>query len=372
MKMIENKKGVSLIVLVITIIVIIILAVAVILSIANNNPIENAKKAKDAQNKSTLEEAANLAYADWYTNIKLNRITDEPQKYVEEKLRIQGFYEEDIDKIYATDKGISVVTVPDGFVHVSIEDDMGNQTSTATTGYVIKNVNDNNEFVWIPVNDISEFKREVFDTNTNYNNCMEPYKNTGSYESEEVEYNKMFESVKKYHGFYIARYEASKNSDTNKAQSIQDATPWSGAIWGNSMTDPTGGAVEAARAVYPETDAIIGGAVSTLCYGVEWDHTVRFILKNYPGIASNATGCGNYIGYLVRTGSNKNYAQNNIYDMCGNAEEWTMESYANKVRILRGARCTENPVNHTLIYRGNNFPSQYGNTYGFRIALYIK
>ena len=35
----SEKKGISLIVLVITIIVIIILAVAVILSIANNNPI---------------------------------------------------------------------------------------------------------------------------------------------------------------------------------------------------------------------------------------------------------------------------------------------------------------------------------------------
>ena len=41
----QAKKGISLIVLVITIIVIVILAVAVILTLANNNPIENANKA---------------------------------------------------------------------------------------------------------------------------------------------------------------------------------------------------------------------------------------------------------------------------------------------------------------------------------------
>ena len=42
---INKIYGISLIVLVITIIVIVILAVAVILTIANNKPIENAKKA---------------------------------------------------------------------------------------------------------------------------------------------------------------------------------------------------------------------------------------------------------------------------------------------------------------------------------------
>ena len=56
----EEKKGISLIVLVITIIVIIILAVAVILSIANNNPIENAKKAKEANNNAVEKEKIEL------------------------------------------------------------------------------------------------------------------------------------------------------------------------------------------------------------------------------------------------------------------------------------------------------------------------
>ena len=56
----ERKQGISLIALIITIIVIVVLAVAVILSIANNNPIENARKAAFQNDMSALKEELNL------------------------------------------------------------------------------------------------------------------------------------------------------------------------------------------------------------------------------------------------------------------------------------------------------------------------
>lgn len=56
----KQKSGISLIVLVITIIVIIILAVAVILSIANNNPVENAKKARLENDKAVSKEKSSM------------------------------------------------------------------------------------------------------------------------------------------------------------------------------------------------------------------------------------------------------------------------------------------------------------------------
>ena len=62
----SDKKGISLIVLVITIIVIIILAVAVILSIANNNPIENAKEARFKNDVKTMQEELELLKASNY------------------------------------------------------------------------------------------------------------------------------------------------------------------------------------------------------------------------------------------------------------------------------------------------------------------
>ena len=64
----NDKKGISLIVLVITIIVIIILAVAVILSIANNNPIENAKEARFRNDMKVIEEELNLYIAKKYAD----------------------------------------------------------------------------------------------------------------------------------------------------------------------------------------------------------------------------------------------------------------------------------------------------------------
>ena len=64
----SDKKGISLIVLVITIIVIIILAVAVILSIANNNPIENAKEARFRNDMKVIEEELNLYISKEYAD----------------------------------------------------------------------------------------------------------------------------------------------------------------------------------------------------------------------------------------------------------------------------------------------------------------
>ena len=57
----NNKKGISLIVLVITIVVVIILAAAVILSLSGNNPINNARIANLDQTKDGIESSI-LAY----------------------------------------------------------------------------------------------------------------------------------------------------------------------------------------------------------------------------------------------------------------------------------------------------------------------
>jgi len=57
------KKGISLIVLVITIIVIIILAGAVILSLSSNNPIKQATNAKTASNQAEVQAAVTLYLA---------------------------------------------------------------------------------------------------------------------------------------------------------------------------------------------------------------------------------------------------------------------------------------------------------------------
>lgn len=77
MKIKENKKGISLIVLVITIIVIIILVGSVILTLSNNNPIKNANEAKfkaklDAYN-SELSLTLSKKYID-NPNLSINQL----------------------------------------------------------------------------------------------------------------------------------------------------------------------------------------------------------------------------------------------------------------------------------------------------------
>ena len=67
----KNKKGISLIVLAITIIVIIILAVAVILTMANNNPIENANKASFQNDLKAMEEEVNLYESEQYAEANI-------------------------------------------------------------------------------------------------------------------------------------------------------------------------------------------------------------------------------------------------------------------------------------------------------------
>lgn len=61
---IKQKKGISLIVLVITIIVMIILAAAIILSLSSNGIIGKANKAKNDTDSKSIEELANVGYSE--------------------------------------------------------------------------------------------------------------------------------------------------------------------------------------------------------------------------------------------------------------------------------------------------------------------
>lgn len=63
-----NKKGISLIVLIITIVVIIILAAAIILNLSNTNVVNNANTAASKSNLDAIQSAVTLAYGDLYAS----------------------------------------------------------------------------------------------------------------------------------------------------------------------------------------------------------------------------------------------------------------------------------------------------------------
>ena len=98
---INKKRGISLIVLVITIIVVVILAVAVILSIVNNNPIEQAKKAKFQSNLKTMQEELNMYISTQVTD-KLGEFNIADENYTDYediKSKITSMTEDWKDKI---------------------------------------------------------------------------------------------------------------------------------------------------------------------------------------------------------------------------------------------------------------------------------
>ena len=115
----KQKSGISLIVLVITIIVIIILAVAVILSIANNNPISNANKAKFQNDLKSMQEELELIKSSNYANnngksygtiqyTELNGSEKYPEKFAIQKgeLCYIDFKLSDNEKEWADEAGI--------------------------------------------------------------------------------------------------------------------------------------------------------------------------------------------------------------------------------------------------------------------------
>ena len=199
----------------------------------------------------------------------------------------------------------------------------------------------------------------------------------------------MYESVRKYGGFYIGRYEAGGSEldkTTNFGRGDMSVTmakaPYNGVPWTIelSMDRDNGGAVELSRKFYPKSN-LKYGVVSTLTYGVQWDTTLSWIksVKGEDFDLLDSTQYGNYentiksiqdfnknskyaraiwnasvsgfydVGpwkkstefttsgtYMMTTGALKFANVCNIYDMAGNMFEWTMEGYSTWGRARRG------------------------------------
>ena len=164
----------------------------------------------------------------------------------------------------------------------------------------------------------------------------------------------MKDSVLNYNGFFVGRYEAGIEGEpraegdkiddevvVKQGKNVYNYIGWSNS---NDMTVETGGAVELSK----NFDDKIGytSVTSTLMYGVQWDAIMAWIDPAYKtgnstgnSFVRDSTGKGYYEQSAPTvTGSSSDYAVKNIYDLAGNCDEWTMESYYTDLRILRGRR----------------------------------
>ena len=141
-----------------------------------------------------------------------------------------------------------------------------------------------------------------------------------------ADYKQMIDSIAKYKGFYIGRYELTQNG-------TKAGTPITNASW---------------YTLYPNCKSLSASeaAVTRMIWGCQWDVTCNWLADNGYNITDSrtwgnhrdSTGNAAVSGYGSKqnTGYSEYWKANNIYDFAGNCLEWTQEGWYASYRVCRG------------------------------------
>ncbi len=386
----SNQKGITLIALVVTIVVLLILAGVSVNAIFSENGI--IKRAKDAQNK--MDQAAENdqkginELSNWLDS-KINgnsggnttggNTTGGDDTSTTQK--ISTLVGKVVDKnTKAEDAYGNKITIPKGFKVLakgtSTESASytysGNNIPAVQDGIVIENGTDGNQFVWVPVGTI---KNKDGSTNTitlgRYSNFA---KQNGTYVpaqnanncTQEVTINTYFKELSTFRegntatarnlaefistslsngGYYIARFEASGTA--SKITSKYDQTVLTNITQAN--------AAKAAREMYgeiKENNELV--YASDLVNSYAWDTAIIFIQTYSTGTDASMYASKNKgpTDGQKNTGlSNDKYC--NIFDMSGNADEWTTEY----------STYSTNSNFYPCVHRGGYYDTDIGEAY---------
>ena len=179
------------------------------------------------------------------------------------------------------------------------------------------------------------------------------------------EYKEMIESIQKYGGFYIGRYELSE-AGVQKNQPTLVKTNWYN--------------------LYKKCKSLnASDKVKTqMIWGIQWDLACDFIAnkgdqknikdsstwgnyKNYNTANNYTEGTAGYeknAGSQQNTGSSENWKANNIYDLAGNCFEWIQEAGSTNFRAGRGGNYSNNGSNNPASLRSNSYVPDFS-AYGF-------
>ena len=162
------------------------------------------------------------------------------------------------------------------------------------------------------------------------------------------------QSVRDNGGYYIARYEASENTSTNKADSKYDKTVWT------NRTQPN--ASIACQNLYE-------GVNSDLVNSYAWDTAILFIQKYADSDYSRQDGKS--INSSKQTTGLSGDIQLNIYDMAGNCREWTTETSSDSYLpcVYRGGYYSSS--NGFASGRGSGDTTSSNSLVSFRPLLYL-
>ena len=281
-----------------------------------------------------------------------------------------------------TDESGNKFVVPAGF---KVTDDADN----ITEGMVIQD-KDENEFVWIPVGNIKYIEEgiaktktinlgrylfdgdgEVFSTKTD-GSARRPQNYKSDYTEDEVQsqygnaiaknINEFISSTNFYMGFYIGRYEARVEgySESVSTSNTNNEISWTGYTGGKLVEKPgehvfnyitQNKASELSMAMYSENKNF----QSDLCNSYAWDTAILF-LQNFDNRTNEVKNNAKYKSKYSRQGSlfteilKINGTSQvgtveseidricNVYDMAGNAYEWSTETCnnSNRLSVQRG------------------------------------
>ena len=420
-----KNKGVTLIALAVTIVVMLILA-GVTISVLNgeNGIVKQAQKAKEESKIKELKEKVRIDIAGkrveningelrvsvlkeildkYFDNVPVEtQITSETELKAKEEY---GKYEMKISDIdvgeityetsYTIFKDVNgeQVPIPEGYIVSENSDE-----NIVNKGLVVSDSR-GNEYVWISCTVDSssnklQYKRTEWGVEKDGTDNSRAIKDELTLKDIDVTYSKTDtdngineeiskeivaqinaekESIKKYGGYYIGRYEVGKDNKTAVIKAEQE--PYVNIKWSKA---------------YELAKGIGGGegATTYLCSSYSWDTAINFIQnttgKNY---ATSIIGFnGNWKSQEVKDSSGKvikpvNTAQRlntglttalcNIYDMGGNVGEFTTELNpgTSETVVLRGGY---NDSDIPAGYRWDHGSGHADSNYGFRATLFLK
>ena len=397
-KRILKERGITLIALVVTIVVLLILAGVSLNAIFSENGI--IKRAKDAQNKmdqATQNDLDSINELNNWIDGKINGTTGGGTTGGDANPsttpKISTLVGKVVDKnTKAEDAYGNKITIPKGFKVVAHGTVAGSATYTYSgdnipavqDGIVIENGTDGNQFVWVPVGTIKNknnttntitLGRYEFDSNTgalksntpvqvaSVENCTQEvtintnYKElsvfrAGNSATDSTAQNATARNLEEFisttlanGGYYIARFEASGTASKIASKYNQTVLV--------DITQPN--AAKAAREMYgeiKENNKLV--YASDLVNSYAWDTAIIFIQTYSIGEDASRYASQNKSTSFANTGIN-NDKYCNIYDMSGNASEWTTESSTGSV----------NSSSYPCVNRGGVFLTGKGVSLGF-------
>ena len=373
--MLKNKKGITLVALVVTIVVLLILAgVSINLVLGNNGIIA---KAKEAEKKSAEASQNDLKGMNGLVSEMEGALAGNGSTGSGSGNGNTGSGNNFVTKNTEVTYPGGNVWIPEGF---KISKD---SASTVQNGVVIED-KDGNQFVWVPVATIADYKRTWYTGDGSFSDYSEVLP-----EDEKT-------SVERYKGFYIGRYEAGDkgSTGTTKATFRTSSSDTSNSVTIKADQVPYNYVTRTQAISLAEGFKTQQGykAKTKLVSSYAWDTTIAFIEKTVNNYGSSSL-LGNYSNTSVtykditdESKPEKTKADNssllvatgqttpvcNIYDMGGNVFEWTTESRSvtRAPYALRGGYYNDTFAHYPAGSRSSD--SDTANGYlGFRLTLFM-